>query len=108
MSGITPDTVTPDKLRAAAKVRNATWLPVLASCGPMFADAMEISDLHTRTVIESNCLGVSTGDDLRWYDTRVVEVCEIGPIAQAVRYLESRKLIERHPEHNEWVRMVEP
>ena len=97
MSGITPE-----RLRLPAIENEVLMLP--ASCGPMLADAVEIADSCSRSDIECHCLGVDSDDDLRWYDIRVTEACELDAIAQAVRYLTARGLIEFHPEHNEWVR----
>lgn len=89
MSGITPDTITPGKLRAAATVRNATWLPILASCGPMLADAIEIADSCARADIECECLG----NHAEGYDLSTAEAGEM--VGQSVRYLMARGLIER-------------
>ena len=79
-------------------------MPILANCGPMLADAVEIADSCARADIECHCRVVDTDDDLRWYDTHVGAIEEWEAIAQAERYLTARGLIERHPEHGEWVR----
>ena len=91
MSGITPDTVTPDKLRASASVRNATWLPLLASCGPMLADAIEIADESSEAMLVCHLPSSNDG----WLDTDRAEVQDKEAIAQAVRYLLARGLIEQ-------------
>jgi hypothetical protein len=82
--------ITPEELRAAALVRNATWLPIMASYGPMLADAMEIADDCARANIECECLSHPGGG----YDLASInEPPEIeAMLLQSVRYLVARGL----------------
>jgi hypothetical protein len=51
-------------------------------------------------IIESECLCVQMGEeDCEWRDLNSANT----PLEDEVAYLESRRLIERHPEHREWV-----
>jgi hypothetical protein len=43
------------------------------------------------------------GDNFDWHDLATAEV----DLSDAVDYLESRRLLERHPEHPEWVRICD-
>ena len=95
MIGITSDRIDPEKLRAAAEIRNVTtWLSILASCGPMLADAIEIADSCARSDIECHC----RGDFERGYDLASAEPEDSEMLVQAVRYLTARGLIERDGE----------
>jgi len=43
--------------------------------------------------------------DQWWQNTSNVDTEAVEAVADAVRYLDARGLIERHPDHPEWVRV---
>lgn len=90
---ITAASLTPDYLRSLAEAGDPAWLPVLASCGTVLADALEIADDCARSDIECNCPCWDGEGSDRHYDTTPRE--DVAPeenesIAQAVRYLTAR------------------
>ncbi len=77
----------------------------------ILADALEIADSAARCDIESNCASTNCNvDAIFWYDLSSVDPDDgwaMIAVPQAMRYLESRGLIERHPDRAELVRMVD-
>lgn len=101
-----------------SKTITASWLrqhrpdgvlPLSAEIGVMMADALEIADPSARCDIESNCESHMVGEH-RWWDTSRLDPDDewaATAIAQAVRYLDARGLIERDQKRPELVRMLE-
>lgn len=96
----------PADLRHAATVPGLVWLPVLASTGPLIADAIEIADESSRDYINCTCVCIEGQAEERWYDTWAVSAEDKEPMRQAVRYLEARALITRHEQRPHLVRFV--
>lgn len=73
---------------------------------PMIADALEIADSCARADIESYCKATGEGADYReWsWDTSTADEDDSEAIAQALRYLDARGLIERDTNRPELVR----
>lgn len=104
--------LTPDKLRAAAKNGRerggAQWAPVSAEDADMLADAVEIADEMAWVDIECNCNVPEWNVQPKWYDTAAIDhLMNKDEMARNVRYLDARGLIEHHPEHPAWVRLKE-
>lgn len=78
--------------------------------------ATVIADNATRSVIELNCLIVNEdGSEARapvdmrvcWYNTRLLEFRDCrSHVNQAIRYLDKRSTMERHPKQRHFVRFL--
>lgn len=55
--------------------------------------------------IESFCKWVAASHLRRWYDISTAGKDEALMVRNAVRYLDLKGMLERHPEHAEWVRV---
>jgi hypothetical protein len=54
---------------------------------------------HAASVIESHCVVQKTADLVQYYDLASAEI----DVTEEAMYLDSRRLLERHPEHLLWV-----
>lgn len=78
--------------------------------------ATDIADNATRSIIELNCLIVhEDGSEARapvdmrvcWYNTRLLEYQDCrAHVDQAIRYLDKRSTMHRHPTHRHFVRFL--
>lgn len=69
----------------------------------VFADAIEIADECARSDIECNC-GLTPTTAPGYYDSTDHDPEDTDNIIQALRYLDARGLVERHPQHVHLVR----
>lgn len=75
----------------------------------LFADAIEIADSCARADIECNVEpAFPDGGSVPWYDLDHVDAESAAPVAQAVRYLEARGLLDRRPSNPQHVRPHSP
>ena len=98
-----------DNILSPAALRSAytsKWIRFGGEYAPMLADAIEIADSCARADIEC---GVPHEGELpgAWYDLSKVAEADQEMIGLSVRYLTRRGLLERHPEHETWVRPKE-
>ena len=98
------DILDPVMLRARSLVRTILLFP--AEIGPTLADAVEIADESAVCLIESDSHPI---DDhgFRWWDTTYADGDSDDGMQQALRYLEARGLLIRHPERQHTVRFQE-
>lgn len=105
---MTPQSITSAWLREYRPAGGV--LPLSPECAAMLADALDGYDEAARSAIESNC-GFFTEPSGDFYDTGDLDPSDDwakDAIPRAVRYLEARGLIERHPERAQLVRVLEP
>ena len=98
------DILDPVMLRARSVVRTILLFP--AEIGPTLADAVEIADESAVCLIESDSHPFDQ-DGVRWWDTTFAEGDASDGMQQALRYLEARGLLIRHPETHNSVRFQE-
>ena len=65
--------------------------------------ALEIADEAARSDVEVYCYETSA-DGHRWYDTASAPPEDVEWVGRALRYLDLRKLMIRHPDHPQLVR----
>jgi len=93
-------TITPEELRA--RTDDFDWIS--EEDNQMLADAIEIADLSSDAYLHSTLRPL----DDNWLDlTMEMTEEERETVDQAIRYLTARGLLERHPEHEKWVRVRE-
>lgn len=98
----------PTWLRVDGQAERVLQIPV--GLGPLLADAIEIADESARVTVRSALFSkeaVTLPAPNRYYDTRSAEPQDLLRAAQRVRYLLARGLIERHPEQEHLVRVLD-
>lgn len=79
-------------------------IPITADNGPMLADALEIADESALMDIECCCKAVApAGAGQMFWDARTAARDDRENVERAVRYLDSRGLLDRHPDNRNWV-----
>ncbi len=63
-------------------------------------EAASVRFLHGCLVI----VGCDENGDGLWFDTRTAPKCEQSRVAAHVWFLESRDLLDRHPDNRAWIR----
>lgn len=89
--------LTPAELREFGNLPDNMVIPITAEVGPMLADALEIADVHAACLLESCTTPIFVNGKRRWCDSSTDDG-NPEDIEQAIRYLEARGLLERHPE----------
>lgn len=97
------DILDPTMLRARSEVRCVLLFP--AEIGPTLADAVEIADESAVCLIESDSHPLDQ-DGVRWWDTAFAEGDASDGMQQALRYLEARGQLLRHPTRGALVRFT--
>jgi hypothetical protein len=105
-------TLDPTALRGLIATAGPAEIVISQAEASVVVDAIEIADSCARADIECNVQPVFLdGNDETWYDLDHVdpEYCDdSGPIHQAVRYLEARGLLDRHPKNPRHVKPRSP
>lgn len=98
--------LTPEYLRDVAKKPDGLLL-IMEPHLSTIADALEIADESAVSLIESESRPVDL-DNVRWWETRFVQSDASEGVAQALRYLEARRLLIRAAEDSTFVRFRRP
>jgi len=93
-------TLDPKGLRALLASVDSPHIHIGADKISIVADAIEIADSCARADIECNVEPIFPEvGPVTWYDLDNIDEYSGEPIDQAVRYLEARGLLDRHPKN---------
>lgn len=96
---------TPDELRALAKIGGIAVIQIPVKSAAMLADAVEIADESSIALLVSELSSAKLKEigARPYWDLDSCEPSAREAVDQAVRYLEARVRLYRHPDNQQWV-----